>query len=774
MHMPVNPESARIPASARSGHPVHKRRMTLLYFLLLAFLQPLSAKHIIGGVITYTCKGNGQYDFTMKVYRDVFGGGADFDSPAQIAIYRCGNGISCTSLGTGNAFLTLSVPLSFPVIQIQNPTYPCLVVPPNIRVEEGTYHFSLNLPVSTESYHIVYQRCCRNNTISNIYDPANTGASFTVEITPEAQLLCNSSPVFDGFPPTVICAGEPLSYMHSATDPDGDQLVYAFCSPLQGGGPYGTLENPGNPSTCTGVQPSPPCPPYYNPVDYILPAYSPGAPLAGNPVVSIDPNTGLITGTPENLGQFVVGVCVYEYRNGQLLSVVRRDFQFNVESCEQTVVADIKEDEMIGNQAFVINSCGNHTVTFINQSYQESLISSYLWSFDLEGTTQNLYTKNATVTFPDTGQYLGIMAVNPGTSCGDTATIYVNIYPEIQADFSFSYDTCVAGEVSFTDGSTTGSGQMTDWDWTFEPGEGSTDQDPVHQFNSPGIKPVTLTVQDINSCRDTVTKEIHWFPVPPLLIIEPSAFLGCEPATITFKNLSSPIDSTYSIQWFFGDGTTGSEISPTHTYEDPGIFSVSLSVVSPIGCQTSANFDNWIQVEPSPVAGFTWMPESITSLHPEVRFTDQSLDAKFWSWTFDNDGTSTLKDPVFVFPDTGIQRVLLTVTHPSGCQDTMVAYLDVVPVVLYHMPNAFTPNKDGLNEQFIGRGITDGMTSFSLRVFNRWGELLYEGHDPGSGWDGTRRGTLEAVQPGVYPYEVTYRDSRGHEVNLRGFATLVR
>ena len=165
----------------------HKRFGLVIYFLIALFLAPVSARHIIGGVITYTCQGNGNYNFTMKIYRDFYGGGALFDDPAQVAVYQCGTNTPCDLLNVNNAIQVLSVPLSFPVIQIANPTYPCLLVPPNIQVEEGVYYFSLNLPQSPESYHIVYQRCCRNNTITNIYNPEDTGASFSVEITPAAQ-----------------------------------------------------------------------------------------------------------------------------------------------------------------------------------------------------------------------------------------------------------------------------------------------------------------------------------------------------------------------------------------------------------------------------------------------------------------------------------------------------------------------------------------------------------------------------------------------------------
>ncbi len=747
-----------------------KRIQTTIYFLLLFGVSSVDARHIVGGGITYACKGGGNYTFTMKVYRDANGGGAGFDDPASIAIYNCGALIPCNLLSTFDAFQVLNVENDLVTI-IQNPVYPCLVIPPNILVEEGIYTFDIFLPLSPESYHIVYQRCCRNNTINNIYNPEDTGASFSIEITPSAQQLCNNSAVFVDFPPTVICAGEPLNYLHNATDVDGDQLVYEFCAPLKGGGPI--LQGPGT-TGCNGVIPSPACPPPFEPVDYILPAYSPIAPLGGVPVITIDPLTGLITGTPDVIGQFVVGVCVYEYRNGQLLSVIRRDFQFNVTSCEATVVADLKKDAVISSKSFLLNSCGENTIQFLNQSYQTQNITGYLWQFNINGITVESSLKDPVITFPGPGQYVGKMIVNPGFNCSDSALIYVNVFPSITADFEFDYDTCVAGNVDFTDLSVSGSGNIISWDWLFEPGGKAASENPSYLYSSPGIKPVSLKVTDINECMDSITKEINWFPVPPVLIIEPSSFLGCEPATIFFNNLSSPIDSTYIIEWHFGDGGTGSAISPSHIYSQPGIFSVSVEITSPIGCTTMASFSNWITIEPSPNAQFSYNPTVITSLDPTVQFIDESTGANRWLWQFDNNGTAKIQNPLFTFPDTGFQTVILTVTHPSGCQDTAMALIDVIPDVRYFMPNAFSPNRDGLNDFFVGNGILVGIKSFEMHIYNRWGELIYESNDPEKGWDGTYAGSNDIAPPGVYTYLLSYMDSRGNTFSLKGFATLVQ
>lgn len=134
-------------------------------------------------------------------------------------------------------------------------------------------------------------------------------------------------------------------------------------------------------------------------------------------------------------GQFVVGVCVEEYRNGVLLSVTRRDFQFNVTPCAPQVTALVGYDELAGLQHYVIKSCdGNKTITIDNQSLPVANIDDFLWTFDLGGgnVIQNSTDFDLTIDFPDFGTYDGTLILNNGLDCGDTAFIQVQIIPPVQ------------------------------------------------------------------------------------------------------------------------------------------------------------------------------------------------------------------------------------------------------------------------------------------------------------------------------------------------------
>ncbi len=748
----------------------------LLAVLLPSFFHDLSARHIIGGEMTYECLGQGStpdlrnYLITMKVYRDCSSNGAEFDDPAEIGLYQ-----QATS-GLWSFIDVYNVNHN-PVIGIDpSRDNPCLIIPPDVCVEEAVYEFELtDLPVIDGDYRLAYRRCCRNNTIANIIEPESSGATFGVNLTSLAQQECNSSPTFDDFPPIVICAGEDIDFDHAASDVDGDQLVYEFCAPQLGGGNRGSFDMPGDPRACDGITPDPArCLPTYPPVNYVVPTYSPTAPMAGDPVVDINPATGLISGVPEITGQFVVGVCVREFRAGVEISRIQRDFQFNVAICEPTVVAAISADTVTSTRVFSLSSCGSATIDFENLSGNTAFIREYLWEFYVDSDTLTRSERNISFTFPDTGNYRGIMAVNPGTDCADTAILDINIFPEITAAFDFDYDTCVAGPVSFTDLSTTGAPRIESWRWTLDDTLASTEQDPIYTFETPGLKDLRLAVVDNNGCADDTVATILYQPAPALVVLNPDRFVGCAPGSIFFDNLSTPIDSTYDIMWTFGDGGTSDEISPTHFYEDPGVYTITVDITSPIGCTASAEFVDFIRVLPGPIAAFTFDPLNPTRFASFVQFTDLSQDAVSWQWLFGDESASFEQNPSYTFQDTGVQEIILIAAHPSGCTDSARAIIDIQPVVTYFLPNAFTPNNDGLNDTYKGTGAVEDLVSFRMTVWNRWGELIYEGTDPLQGWNGRKRNVGEDSPPGVYSVFVEYTEPRGKQVVLESVATLIR
>lgn len=747
----------------------------LAFVAILLAPAIVEARHIIGGDITYEYLGEPtpgfkRWRFTMHIYRDCYGNGADFDIPAEFAIYQ----------GTelNNSLHSTYSLNDYDYTKLIPDTPQCVTNIPLVCVEEAVYSFEATLPVlANQSYFVVYQRCCRNNTITNIVNPGDVGATYFIELTPAAMAANNNSPEYVNFPPIIICNNLPLVFNHSATDADGDLLVYSFCQALAGGG---NITFTPDLFSCIGAKPTPPCPPPFDNVPYALPTYSAGNPVGGDPQITINQVSGVITGTPTIIGQFVVAVCVQEYRNGLLLSTVQREFQFNVTDCTPDIDAKLAADSLTINiEEYTIKSCGNKTIFFENKTTEASNVEEAEWRFDMNGTivTDNVNIWFTAFTFPDTGLYHGMLLINQNSGgCSDTAFIHVRIFPEVHASFAYDYDTCVASPVAFTDHST-GEGGINQWKWNFGiPGSSSSLQNPSYQYPIPGNHPVKLKVTDQNLCSDDTTVVITWFPVPPVIIIQPSSFLGCNPADIFFDNLSTPIDDSYDIVWYFGDGdSTHNVISPSHIYDEDGVYDVRVEITSPIGCYVDADFPNLIRVEPSPIANFACDPDSaLSNFNNTVQFIDQSIGAEHWNWQLGPNHTSLEQNPLHTFLDTGKITVRLIVTHPAGCKDSITKELDIRPEVTWYMPNAFTPNGDGTNDDFFGKGFLNGAQNFKMAIWNRWGELVFETTNPDEKWNGEKRNSKGLSPEGVYVYVVTFTGPRGEANEYKGFATLIR
>ena len=358
--------------------------------VLLTALFHLSvlSTHIIGGELSYQDLGGGNYAITMKLYRDCGPSntnGTNFDPDVTIGFFNS-SGVVQSSVVLTNLVVT---PVPLPT------SNPCLIPPP-VCVEEGVYSGQVNLPAIAGGYTMAYQRCCRNPTILNLNAP-NTQGITAVATIPDVTLAgTNSSPSFMDFPPIAICADETLVFDHSALDADGDQLVYSLCDPYQGG---------------SQVNPNPgiPAPPPYTSVAW-SPGFNAGLPFSGGSTISIDPASGLLTAVPTTIGQFVVGVCVQEFRNGVLLSEVKRDFQFNVVTCVVPTTSSVQQQ-----QSF----CDGLTVDFVNQS---SGATDYYWDFGVQGISSDTsILQNPTFTYPDTGTYQVMLVANPSWPCSDTS-----------------------------------------------------------------------------------------------------------------------------------------------------------------------------------------------------------------------------------------------------------------------------------------------------------------------------------------------------------------
>ena len=730
---------------------IHKDSpMRIKQFVFLLILSAFSIKsystHIVGGEIFYDFLGNDNYKITLKVYRDCYNGQAPYDDPATIFVFNS-SGILIDSVGIpfpGSAVLPATI------------NNPCYSAPTNVCVEEAVYETTLALPPLSGGYNIVYQRCCRNNSIMNLVMPGDVGATYMAHIPTPAQATGNSSPRYNHFPPIFLCVGVPLIFDHSATDPNGDSLYYDLCDPYVGLDPGCPIA--GAAAVAQGC-PAIIQPPAYAFVPWLAP-YNVTYPMSVGPAISIDHHTGLLTGTPNMIGQWVMAVCVSEYRNGVLLDVNKRDFQFNVTNCPVVVASTIPSQTVF---------CFGNTVNFFNTSVNAF---SYHWDFGDPTTTSDTSNISApTYTYADSGVYVVTLTINPNTPCSDTGQTTFYIYPNLAPSFIPPPGQCVYdNHYNFTlGGDYLGNGTFS---WNFGPHgtpSSSTLENPINiHFDTIGAIPVTVTVSE-NGCTADYTANVMVYPKPDA-DFDLLTTVACMLSPVYFAD-SSHGESPFTYNWNFGNGTSSNSQFPNTTYQSTGNYNVTLIITSQHGCKDTVTMPNLVQVYPLPQAGFVVTPTDTSIFYPNVHMTDHSVSAVSCEvfWGDGSHGTNCNAPHTYAQP--GIYNIVQVVTNVYGCTDTAFSTVIIRPEFRFWVPNAFTPGGDDLNEVF--KPVLIGVHDYTFYIFDRWGEKLFETNDTKVGWDGTYKNNPAASN--VFVYKISFRDDVEDKFHQYiGSATLVR
>ena len=277
----------------------------------------------------------------------------------------------------------------------------------------------------------------------------------------------------------------------------------------------------------------------------------------------------------------------------------------------------------------------------------------------------------------------------------------------------------------------------------------------------------TITYDLSGACPISGTTDIVVEAVPVMDVLVDNA-TGCEPLTVTFLDNSTSKSST-SV-WSFSDGSSSALTdSVTMTFVNSGCYNVFLKNEFINGCVDSISVSNIVCVNPVPTANFDWGPKNTTVLEPFIDFDDKSIDATSWTWNFDR-GTSpiasTAQNPFvkFLSPDSGVYNVCLIAAN-GICADTICKDVTILDNFSVYVPNAFTPDGDGLNDVFFPNGKNhdniEGAGKYEFMIFNRWGELIWESTKPYQPWDGTKQTSSNDVQEDVYVWKLNVWDNVG-------------
>lgn len=273
----------------------------------------------------------------------------------------------------------------------------------------------------------------------------------------------------------------------------------------------------------------------------------------------------------------------------------------------------------------------------------------------------------------------------------------------------------------------------------------------------------TVMGTDANGCQalDAVTISIE-APVDVNFTVNTAE--GCAPLNVTFTNLSS---GGTNCLWEFSDGTSTYGCgSVSHLFENAGCYDVTLTTTTALGCVSDTQLMSVVCVFPNPLAQFYPSPAVMTELDPTTTMVNSSAGAVTYEWEFGDGGTSNLEEPTHEYSDAiANYTIVLTAISEHGCIDVAEATVTVEEELIYYVPNTFTPDGDGFNEEFKPQ-FTSGFDrdTYHLYIFNRWGQLVFESRDVDYGWNGSFAG--EIAQDGTYTWKIEFKSLDRDEPQL--------
>ncbi|HEY4109276.1 PKD domain-containing protein [Puia sp.] len=409
---------------------------------------------------------------------------------------------------------------------------------------------------------------------------------------------------------------------------------------------------------------------------------------------------------------------------------------------------------------------------------------SYIWDFG-DGTVISNTTQ---YTFDHLYQNVGVykvtlIAIDSNTcNVADTAIRYV-VVKDNPAFLDFRYDKvgdCTSNNYVFTNlsGASPGAPPFSDtaFTWTFGDGAVAPDQPfaakPTHAYSAPGPYKVTLALVDTSYCNSPMDTTRILYVAQNVKAQFTTPQLGCAPYNAVFSNTSTAGQQFY---WDFGDGSGIDSIdaSPTHLYPNIGTYTVTLKAVDSTTCNITSTYSFTITVQGKPTVDFTYSPTPPQPANTPTVFTDASSPGVKYEWFF-GDGTSETKTTpdtvVHLYNMTDTFEVCEVVTNASGCTDTTCHAVPALINPLLDVPNAFTPGRFGVNA--VVKVVGFGITHMTWRIYNRWGQLIFESVNPYVGWDGTYHGEPQPMDVYVYTLEAEFSD--GSRATKKGDITLIR
>lgn len=403
----------------------------------------------------------------------------------------------------------------------------------------------------------------------------------------------------------------------------------------------------------------------------------------------------------------------------------------------------------------------------------------YIWDY-ADGTKRDTTkTPAASHVFNSVGNYKVMLIAVDSSSCNISDTSYTTIVvrsdkldlkPQITKEMP-----CNELKYKFSNLTTPIPGKtLSDTSFTWDFGDGVRVKAgllPVfHSYAAPGPYTVKLILNDTAYCNNAGEKKIDINVADLVKASFGTDTVGCAPYNALFTYTGAGGATFF---WQFGDGTTSTDKNPVHTYTTPGTYPVKLVVSDPNTCnQTDSAFIS-IRVSDKPSALFSYQPNPTTFNSP-VRFTNLSGNAVRYQYRFgDGDSLHVIKRDSVVVHDynlSGNYNACLVAYNSAGCSDTFCLPVKITIIPAVDVPSAFSPNGDGVNDMLQIRGY--GVRSVMLKVWNRWGEIVFQTNTIKNAWDGRVNGVLQPMD--VYTYTLEGELEDGTKFQKKGDITLIR
>jgi gliding motility-associated-like protein len=307
----------------------------------------------------------------------------------------------------------------------------------------------------------------------------------------------------------------------------------------------------------------------------------------------------------------------------------------------------------------------------------------------------------------------------------------------------------------------------TQYEWHFGDGAVSSLTNPLHTYTLPGTYQVMMISIDTNKCHPRDTAYSSYIMKPNAIADFDVLPVACSGVSVTFNN-HSHLGAAFT--WFFGDSTHANGYNVSHTYSASGNYTITMIIADTSTCNTFDTITRNIQILDFPHADFVMDRDSFYYLD-QIQFTNRSIHFTDLLWRFGDGDTSVDIDPMHQYQGIFHQHpCVIAYINGTGCADTFCRDIFIHYDPIIGVPNAFSPNGDGVNDEVRVEG--SGIVELDFRIYNRWGEQVFRSTEKSKGWNGIYKGVLQEMDVYVYSVQAKFLDNS--RKSLTGNITLLR